>query len=230
MEAKRAPRPDPRLVPHEELIAIGQRAGVPVLVDMASDLPPWPQLQRFLSAEADLLVLSGGKAIGAPQSSGILLGRRDLIEAARLHSTPNDNIGRGMQVGKEEIIGLMVALERFVKTDHVAETERWNARARRMVQQLQGITGLQVSYALNTAGYGDADLSWDERRVALNRESLHRALANGTPRVELEVIVTRDSAAPIWHATARTRLLRDGEETLVSTRLREVFEQALVSD
>ena len=129
LEASRAPKPDPRLIPHEELIAIGKRAGVPVLVDMASDLPPWGQLPRFLGAGADLLVLSGGKAIGAPQSSGLLLGRRDLIEAARLHSTPNDNIGRGMKVGKEEIIGLIVALERYVKTDHVAETERLNARA-----------------------------------------------------------------------------------------------------
>ena len=193
---------------------------------MASDLPPWGQLPRFLGAGADLLVLSGGKAIGAPQSSGLLLGRRNLIEAARLHSTPNDNIGRGMKVGKEEIIGLIVALERYVKTDHVAETERWNARARRVVRALQGIDGLQVTYALNTAGYGDADLTWDERSVGLNRESLHSALATGTPRVELEVIVTRQTDAPVWHATARTRVLRDGEEMLVAKRLREVFEKA----
>jgi L-seryl-tRNA(Ser) seleniumtransferase len=228
LEASRAPRPDPRLIPHEELIAMGKRAGVPVLVDMASDLPPWGQLQRFLAAGADLLVLSGGKAIGGPQSSGLLLGRRDLIDAARLHSTPNDHIGRGMKVGKEEIVGLMVALERFVKTDHVAETERWNARARRIVGQLQGIPGLQTTYALNTAGYGDADLTWDARVLPLDRDALRHALATGTPRVELEVIVTREADVPVWHATARTRLLRDGEELLVARRLREVFEGAAV--
>lgn len=202
---------------------MGKRAGVPVIVDMASDLPPWPQLDRFIKAGADLLVLSGGKAIGGPQSSGVLLGGRDLIDAARLNSTPNDNIGRGMKVGKEEIIGLIVALERYIKTDHKADVERWNMRARRIVERLQGISGLKARYALNTAGYGDADLTWDEKDIALNRDSLRKELANGTPRVELEVIVTQDRDATTWHATARTRVLRDGEELLVARRLREVF-------
>ena len=85
-EAKRAPAPSKDLVPHEELIALSKRAGVRVLVDMASDLPPWDQIRRFQKAGADLMVLSGGKAIGGPQSSGLLFGRRDLIEAARLNS------------------------------------------------------------------------------------------------------------------------------------------------
>jgi seryl-tRNA(Sec) selenium transferase len=222
-EARRAPPPSRALIPHEELIAMARHAGVPVLVDLASDLPPWGQLDRFLRAGADLLVLSGGKAIGGPQSSGILLGKRELIDAARLNSTPNDHIGRGMKVGKEEIIGLIAALEAFVKTDHVAEVERWNARARRIVAQLQGVHGLTARYALNTAGYGDADLSWNETEIALNRDSLRRALTAGTPRVELEVIITQDQGAPVWHATARTRVLRDGEELLVAKRLREVF-------
>jgi seryl-tRNA(Sec) selenium transferase len=229
LEAHRAPPPAAELVPHEELIAMGKRAGVPVLVDMASDLPPWGQLERFLKAGADLLVLSGGKAIGGPQSSGLLLGRRDLIDAARLNSTPNDNIGRGMKVGKEEVVGLIAALERYVKRDHAAEVLAWNARAQRIVGQLQGIRGLEVKYALNTAGYGDADLAWDERRIALNRDSLHAALAQGSPRVELEVIVTQERGTSTWHATARTRVLRDGEELLVARRLREVFEGARVS-
>jgi seryl-tRNA(Sec) selenium transferase len=222
-EARRAPPPSRALIPHEELIAMARHAGVPVLVDLASDLPPWGQLDRFLRAGADLLVLSGGKAIGGPQSSGILLGKRELIDAARLNSTPNDHIGRGMKVGKEEIIGLIAALEAFVKTDHVAEVERWNARARRIVAQLQGVHGLTARYALNTAGYGDADLSWNETEIALNRDSLRRALTAGTPRVELEVIITQDQGAPVWHATARTRVLRDGEELLVAKRLRDVF-------
>ncbi|MGQ0647490.1 MAG: hypothetical protein ACT4P7_07945 [Gemmatimonadaceae bacterium] len=225
-EARRAPPPSRDLVPHEELIAMGKRAGVPVLVDMASDLPPWRQLDRFLRAGADLLVLSGGKAIGGPQSSGLLLGRRDLIEAARLNSTPNDHIGRGMKVGKEEIIGLIVALERFVKEDHGAETASWNARARRIVDRLQGIPGLTVTYARNTAGYADADLTWDERDIGLTRDTLRHELATGSPKVELEVIMTQDRGTTTWHATARTRVLRDGEELLVAQRLREVFGRA----
>jgi L-seryl-tRNA(Ser) seleniumtransferase len=227
-EARRSPPPSRDLVPHEELIAMARRAGVPVIVDMASDLPPWDQIRRFQKAGADLMVLSGGKAIGGPQSSGVLFGRRDLIAAATLNSTPNDNVGRGMKVGKEEVVGFMVALERFVKADHAAETARWNARARRIVERLQGVRGLTAVYALNTAGYGDADLTWDEREIALDRDTLRRALAEGTPRVELEVIITQDRGTTTWHATARTRVLRDGEELLVAKRVREVFEAARV--
>ena len=131
-------------------------------------------------------------------------------------------------VDAEARAGFIAALERFAKTDHAAETERWNARARRIVERLQGVRGLTVSYALNTAGYGDADLTWDERDVALDRDTLRRALASGTPRVELEVIITQDRGTTTWHATARTRVLRDGEELLVAKRLREVFEAARV--
>jgi L-seryl-tRNA(Ser) seleniumtransferase len=141
---------------------------------------------------------------------------------------PNDNIGRGMKVGKEEIVGLVAALERFVKTDHVADMERWNARARRIAERLQGIRGLRATYALNTAGYGDADLTWDEKDIALSRDTLRKALAEGSPRIELEVIITQDRGSTTWHATARTRVLRDGEELLVAKRLREVFEAARV--
>ncbi len=222
-EARRAPPPDAELIHPEELIAIGKRAGVPVIIDMASDMPPWDNLRRFLAAGADLVVLSGGKTIGGPQATGILLGRRDLIDAARLNASPNDNIGRGMKVGKEEVIGLIVALERFVAENHVAAAERWNARAKRVVAALQGIPGLTATYALNTAGYGDADLRWDEREIALDRDALRRELVRGSPRVELEVIITQDRGTRVWHATARTRLLRDGEEMLVARRLREVF-------
>ena len=226
LSAGRAPPPDPRLVKQEDLIAMGRKAGVPVLIDMASDLPPWGSLRRFLDAGADLVVMSGGKVIGGPQSSGILAGRKDLIEAARRNATPFDNVGRGMKVGKEEVIGLVVALERFVRQDHQAEAKRWNARAARIVGRLQDIPGLTCRLDENTAGYLDADLMWDERDIQLTKDSLRAALVNGTPRVELEVIITKDRDTTTWHATARTRVLRDGEELKVADRLRTVFLEA----
>jgi seryl-tRNA(Sec) selenium transferase len=226
-EVHRAPPPDPQLVKPEELIAMGKQAGVPVLIDMASDLPPWGNVRRFLDAGADLVVLSGGKCIGGPQASGILMGKRALIEAARLNGSPNDNVGRGMKVGKEEVVGLIVALERYAKQDHVAEVERWNTRARRIVERLQGVRGLTAAFALNTAGFGDADLRWDEREIPLNRDTLRKQLSEGSPRVQLEVILTQDKGTSVWHATARTRLLRDGEEQLIADRLKEVFTTAV---
>ena len=113
-----------------------------------------------------------------------------------------------------------------MKEDHEAEMARWNARTRRLVDALQGIRGLTVSYALNTAGYRDVDLRWDEADIPLDRDRLRQQLAAGAPKVELEVIVTQDQGTRTWHATARTRVLRDGEEVLVGKRLREVFQSA----
>ena len=85
--------------------------------------------------------------------------RKDLIEAAVKNATPFDHIGRGMKLGKEEVVGLVLALERYLRQDHPAEMARWNARAQRIVDRLQGIPGLTVQYQPNTAGCYDADLS-----------------------------------------------------------------------
>ena len=223
--ARRAPPPNPNLVKPEELIAMGKKAGVPVLIDMASDLPPWENLKRFLSAGADLVVVSGGKCIGGPQATGILLGRPDLVEAARLNAYPFENVGRGMKVGKEEIVGLVVALERWTKQDHQAETARWAARAERLVAGLQGIPGVTAVTAANTAGYTDAEMQWDETQVVLNRDTFRAQLGGGTPKLELEFI-SKQAGTSLWRATARTRQLRDGEEPLVARRLKEIFEGA----
>jgi seryl-tRNA(Sec) selenium transferase len=222
-DVHRAPPPDPDCIKAEDLIAIGHKADVPVLMDMASDLPPWDNARRFLDAGADLVVLSGGKCIGGPQATGILFGKRPLIDAARLNAYPNENLGRGMKVGREEIIGLLVALERFVKMDHAAQAERWNAMAHRIVAELQGVPGLKATYTTDTVGLGDAALQWDERDIPLTGKDLTEQLAAGSPRVRLDGRAGQDNGTTVWHALARTRLLRDGEELLVARRVREVF-------
>lgn len=202
----------PEIMMPEEFIAIGKRTGVPVLIDMASDLPPAANLTRFIDAGADLVVISGGKGIRGPQSTGILAGRRDLIEAARLHAAPNGNLGRGMKVGKEEIIGLVVALNRWIALDHAKVEESWNTKARWLADQLQGIPGLTATYAINTVGYADVHIQWDEEIIPLTPDEAKEKLMDGEPRVAYDGV------------TVRTRCLRDGEEMLVARRLREFFE------
>ena len=208
----RATDHDEHVIMPEEFIDIGNRAGVPVLVDMASDLPPVENLTRFIEAGADLVTISGGKGIRGPQSTGILAGRADLIEAARLHAAPNGNIGRGMKVGKEEIVGLIVALDRFVALDHQAVVEGWNAKARWIADELGDIEGLNARYAVNTVGYADVELTWDEAVFSVTAGEVRRRLKAGEP----------------WLAydgnTVRTRCLRDGEEVVVAQRLRRFFE------
>lgn len=205
--------PDDSVIRPEEFIEVGKRYGVPVLVDTASDIPPKENLTRFIDAGADLVVLSGGKGIRGPQSTGILAGRRDLIEAARLNNSPNTGIGRGMKVGKEELIGLVVALERFVALDYDAEMARWNEKARFLAKELQDVPGLSAKAEENTMGYEDLVLTWDEGVIPLSRDEVKARLAQGSPPIQ-------------YDAAVRTRLLRDGEEKLLATRLRQFFSEA----
>lgn len=211
---KRALPPEDSVIMPEELIAIGKKHDIPVLVDMASDLPPASNLTRWIEAGADLVVISGGKGLLGPQSTGILAGRRDLIEAARLNATPNGNIGRGMKVGKEEMVALVVALERYTKLDHEAELAQWSEMARWLEGQLQGIRGVAAEYAINTKGYADVDLSWDENVIPLTHAELRERLMEGSPRM------TYDGT------TVRVRQLTEEELRVVARRLREVLEAA----
>lgn len=209
---KRALPPEKTTLMPEELIAIGKKTGVPVLVDMASDLPPASNLTYWLGAGADLVVVSGGKGLRGPQSTGILMGRKDLIEAASLNASPHDNIGRGMKVGKEEIVALVVAVERYVKMDHEQELADWSEKARRLASELQGIRGLSAEVAVNTMGYADVDLSWDETVVPLTQDQLKKRLVEGQVRIIYD------------GTTVRVRQLDDAELALVARRLREIFE------
>ncbi len=210
---KRARDPEAHVLTPEELIAIGKKAGVPVLVDTASDIPPRENFTRFVEAGADLVVLSGGKALHGPQSTGILAGRADLIEAARLNAAPYGNIGRGMKVGKEEIVGLIVALNRFVEQDFQEIIEGWDAKARWLAGELKGIPGVTAEYGVNTAGYADVDLSWDEDVIPLTVEQVKEKLMEGEPRLSYD------------GTTVRVLNLREGEEVLVARRLRESHEK-----
>ena len=140
--------------PLRDVVAVAHAAGVPVIVDAAAELPPQANLNRFIAEGADLVVFSGGKAIGGPQASGILCGRRDLIMAAalqhldmdvmaefwapparlidrdRLDGLPRQGIGRPCKAGKEEIVGLLTALELFIAEGDAARHGRWLADAR----------------------------------------------------------------------------------------------------
>jgi L-seryl-tRNA(Ser) seleniumtransferase len=208
---KRALPPEKTTLMPEELIAIGKKAGVPVLVDMASDLPPASNLTYWIHEGADLVVVSGGKGLRGPQSTGILMGRKDLIEAAAKNASPNDNIGRGMKVGKEEIVALVVAVERYMKMDHEQELAGWSEKAHRLASELRGIRGLSAEVAVNTMGYADVDLSWNESLVPLTGDQLKERLAAGRPRVIYD------------GTTVRVRQIDDAEVTLVARRLREIF-------
>ena len=198
-----------------ELVAIGKRHGVPVVIDAASELPPVGSLTRYVEMGADLVIISGGKGLRGPQSTGILAGRADLIAAATLNHSPNTSIGRGMKVGKEEIVGLIVALNRYGELDHRAVFETWNRRAQWIAGQLHGLAGLQVTYRTNAYGFGEVRFEWDQKIIPLTPDQVREKLKAGEPRI---VYYDDDRGG-----TIQTRTMRDGEEIFAVRRLREFF-------
>lgn len=136
-----------------ETCDIAHRRGVPVLVDAAATLPPAGNLRRFIAEGADLVVFSGGKGLRGPQSSGILAGREDLVRAAMMNGSPNHSIGRTAKAAKEDIVGLMVALELYLQRDHEADLGRWSAQARWIASELGDFPGVKVSIRYDAQEY-----------------------------------------------------------------------------
>lgn len=134
----------PGVLSIEQVIAIAHGRGVPVIVDAASMLPPRDNLTRFLRLGADLVSFSGGKGIRGPQSTGVLAGRADLVRAAALNATPNQAVGRAAKTSKEEIAGLVVALELFLAEDEEAEMKRYRDLCTTIVEALGDIPGIRA--------------------------------------------------------------------------------------
>src|SRR5579864_2222537 len=125
-----------------EWIRVGKERGVPTFNDAASDTPPVERLSQYVREGFDLVAFSGGKALLGPQCSGLLMGRKDLIEAALPSMNPYSSIGRGMKVGKEEMVGLLAAVERYLKVDHDREMKELEARVQDIIGALAKIRGL----------------------------------------------------------------------------------------
>src|SRR5229473_932968 len=121
----------PAPIKAEEFAQLGKKHGVPTFNDAAADVPPVSHFSEYIKMGFDLVTFSGGKGIRGPQSAGLLLGRKDLIHAVRLNASPNsDAIGRGMKVNKEELVGMMAAVEAYLKRDHEAEWRDWESRVK----------------------------------------------------------------------------------------------------
>lgn len=205
-----------------EFVELGRKSGVPTLVDAAAEIPPAETLTRFTKMGFDLVAISGGKGILGPQATGILAGRKDLIEAAALNHSPNTGIGRGMKVGKEEIVGLVAAMELYLSRDRQMVHETWNNRVRFLVRELQGIPGLRAEERLAANGHDhgflEAVVSWDPKVIPIGSKKLVEILKNGEPRM-----VYYPEYGDEHSGVLQTRSMQDGEEILAARRLRHVF-------
>lgn len=183
-----------RALPLEQVVEIAHARDVPVIVDAASYLPPRANLRRFIDAGADMVQFSGGKAVRGPQGTGILAGRADLIEAAYANASPHQFIGRGMKVAKEEIIGLVEALQIFAEEDEDAENRQVAAMCQQVVDALIEVPGLEVSVKHDEFDYLTpvAVMRFTRDWRGPSRDEVDAALAAGDPPVYLHNIHNPD--------------------------------------
>jgi len=131
-------------IPLPEIAAVLQKRGVPIVVDAAAELPPTTNVYKYFEQGANLVIFSGGKEIRGPQSSGLILGDKQLIEACDANCCPNYSIGRSMKIDKETIVGLYKAVELFVKKDYIKEMERWEGMVASMIDALNSRSNMSL--------------------------------------------------------------------------------------
>jgi len=210
-------------LPLPQVIEIAHRHALPVIVDAAAELPPLGNLRTFCDQGADVVIFSGGKGLEGPQSSGLIVGRREWIRRCALNSNPNAGVGRPMKVGKEEIVGLLTAVERYMARDHAADWTRWEAQVGAIVDAvgaLPGVTAERVVFhgpGVRPATIPRAVVRWDRQQIDLSLEKVVRALRAGDPAVAVGS-VPADGAL-----FCNPHTLGVGEEHIVARRLCEVL-------
>jgi L-seryl-tRNA(Ser) seleniumtransferase len=131
-------------LPLPEIASIMKKHRIPVVVDAAAELPPASKIRKYLDQGADLVIFSGGKELRGPQSSGLILGDKRLIEACDANCCPNYSIGRPMKIDRETIAGIVKAVELFVKKDYTREMKRWEAMSVSMVTAFSAVPGIDA--------------------------------------------------------------------------------------
>lgn len=207
----------------EKTIEIAHAHDLPVLVDAAAEVPPRENLSKFIKMGADMVAFSGGKGIGGPQSAGLLAGRKDLMEAAFLNSlnldSPKAGIGRPMKVSKENLVGMVAALELYMDTDETAIIDGWRSKADYVKRKLDGIKGLRVvieDTPVDRQGpqpviYFERD--WNGPTPAEVRQKL----LDGTPSIRVGGGGVRDEINIVMTN------VQDGEEKVIADRLLEAL-------
>ena len=202
----------------EAFVQLGKKHRIPTLNDAAADVPPVENLWKYTKMGFDLVAFSGGKGLRGPQSAGLLLGRKDLITAARLNAPPNGNtIGRGLKVNKEEMLGMLAAIERYLAADHAAERRTFDARAETIRGGVATLPGIKAEiFVPEVANHvPHVRVSWDAAAKGLTANDAVNALRAGEPsigtRSEGNALVIG-----VW-------MMQPGDEKVVARRLREVL-------
>ncbi|MBK9714039.1 MAG: aminotransferase class V-fold PLP-dependent enzyme [Kouleothrix sp.] len=209
-------------LPLDQVIAAAHARGVPVIVDAAAQIPPIANLWRFTAEMgADVAIFSGGKGLRGPQSAGLVLGRPDLIAACRLNGSPNYSLGRPMKVGKEELVGMLAAVEWSLAQDEAALLDSYETMVQFWLDGLRDVPGLQLARGFpSEAGQPHSRaLVRVGQECGLTRDQLVGALLRGDPPVAVG-LVEGDTIA------LNPQTVAPGEERLVLAALRQALAAA----
>lgn len=207
---------------HEEWIEVGKKHNIPTMNDCAADVPPVENLWKYTNMGYDLVCFSGGKGIRGPQSAGLLLGKKELIAAARLSAPPRGfNVGRGMKVNKEEVLGMLVALESYLAKDHEKEWKMWEAQIAHINNVIYGIDGVLTKVDIPPIAnhVPTLNVSWDTNKVRISGDELKEVLRKGNPSIEVAGGGADSISITTW-------MLVPGQEKIVAERLQEGLSRA----
>jgi len=205
-------------IKYEEFVAFGKKHGIPTMIDCAADVPPVENLWKYTDMGFDLVCFSGGKGIRGPQSAGLLLGRKDLIKAARLSAPPRgDTVGRGMKVNKEEVLGMYVALEHYLQRDHQKDWELWEGQINHISDAATSVDGVETEkHVPEIANHVPSlRIKWDQEKLGIKPSGARENLRMGHPSIQT---VGNDEYIGIT-----TWMMREGEEYIVARRLKEIL-------
>ncbi|MFS4454781.1 aminotransferase class V-fold PLP-dependent enzyme [Maribacter sp. 2304DJ31-5] len=208
-------------IKREEFVALGKKHKIPTFIDCAADVPPVENLFKFTKMGFDLVAFSGGKGIRGPQSAGLLLGKRKYIKAARLHTPPRGTtIGRGMKVNKEEVLGMLVALETYLQKDHDAEWKLWESQIKLISDSALSVKGVETDIHVppHANHVPSLKIKWDENVVKITAEAARKKLKEGHPSIA--TVGDKDTIG------ITTWMMVPGQERIVAQRVKEVLENA----
>jgi L-seryl-tRNA(Ser) seleniumtransferase len=221
-------------ISRQDWIRVAHARGVPCFNDAAADVPPIANLWNYTKMGFDLVTFSGGKGIRGPQNAGLLLGRADLIAMAQENNNPNSNsIGRGMKVSKEQIVGMVAALDWFLSQSDSGMEAEFRRRAERIAVGLKGVPTLETSVAIPTVPANVVPhllIRYDRKRVKIAPLDVAKELRKGTPSIELNPLTGQKSGAGLPNdentIVVGVWMLQPGEELIVARRLKEVLSKA----
>jgi seryl-tRNA(Sec) selenium transferase len=202
----------------EEWLKVARENNIPAFIDAAADTPPVSHLWDYAKMGYDLIAFSGGKAIRGPQCAGMLIGRKDLVANALLNNSPHeDTLGRCAKVGKEEIVGMVKALEVYLKEDHEALTKEWWRRLDAISGEVSRVAGVSTAFSVpDVANHvPHIEINWDPRRIALTPQDASKQLKSGKPSIVIERTANG--------LGMNSFMLQPGEEKIIAERLVQLF-------